>query len=210
MTNTDTPALIGVGGRLRSGKDAFADHLVAEHGFQKLNMSTPIHELAYGANPIVGYIVEYRRRPGLLGYLTPKLPVVAPQRYAELADGVGYTEAKKDPEVRRLLADIGQIARKVIDPDVWTEIARRSVTEVRESGAGVIITGIRFPQERHMVEQLGGTLVWVERPSLPAEPSAQHVTETSVNADDFHETVVNDGTLQDLWAHARRVAGVSK
>lgn len=184
--------VIGVGGRLTAGKDAFADHLVDQHGFVKLGMSDTLAEALYRLNPIVER-----------GWDTSDYPI---KRYQDLVDEVGYVEAKKNPEVRRLLQVLGtEVGRQLLGENIWVEAAKKKILEEAEAGRDVVITGIRYANELRMVEYLGsttfdpgyvGTTVWVDRPGL--ESTGEHSSENSIGLKDFEYVFDNDGTLEEL------------
>lgn len=189
------PLVLGLGGKLRSGKDTVADYLVHEYGFVKIGMSDAVNEAMKLINPIVsadeGYI----------------------ERYAALVERVGYAAAKENPEVRRLLQKLGtEVGRHMMGQNVWVDIAERKIREQWAQGKPVALTGMRFPNEIAMIRNLGGLNVYVERPSLeisttqPAErvtaalDAAIHASENSVKQEDFSYEIQNDGTLVDLYA----------
>lgn len=200
--------LIGLGGKLRAGKDAVGDYLEEKHDFVKLGMSDALNEALLKLNPWIP---------------TPGLDYAI--RYQELHDMRGYVEAKKNPEVRRLLQVLGtEVGRDMIDPDVWVKIAEKKILEHWANGKSVVITAMRFPNEIEMLERLGGFSVWVERPDaerlsngLEAEEGRgtpdkvsegrtgsqeaiqSHASENSVSSSDFEYVLVNDGTLDQLY-----------
>lgn len=178
------PRLIGFGGKLRSGKDTAADRLVAERGFVKVNMSDAIHASLLTMNPIV----------------QPDGAV----RYAELTDRVGYTNAKLDPEFRRLMQEHGRGAREVFGPNIWADAAGRRIDELMDSGHDVVLSGVRFPSELELIQSRGGLLLYIRRPNLP---ESADVTETSVSEDDFDTVIDNSGSLEHLYAQVDHVAG---
>jgi hypothetical protein len=201
--DTTLPQLLGFGGLLESGKDAIADYLVADHGFTKVNMSDPIDRCLYAVNPIVRVgIYEHGYFGNLWRALLGKKREVAVTRYREFRDSLGFTEAKKIPEIRALLQRLGvEMGRDIIDPNIWVNIARRTITEHREAGTPVVISGIRFESEQDLVKELGGDLVWVNRPGHVSAASASTGGHSSeVKFDGFAQDIVveNDGTLADL------------
>lgn len=185
--------LVGIAGFMGAGKDAVADFLVENHGYGKTFMSEPLAEALYRLNPWI---------PGV------SFPERDRMRYQEHVDAVGYTEAKRHPEVRRLLQVLGtEVGRDLIGPDTWTNVASKRLDEIRES-QGAVITGIRYPNELEMIRQAGGFMVWVDRPEITAARAKQaelaaHSSETSVTAADCHYAVLNDETLEIL---AKRTA----
>lgn len=213
MTITPTPFL-GFGGWPKSGKDTVADHLVAQHGWRKINMSAPIHELALVINPIVRATVTLDTarlrwapkalRP-LLAWFLPR--VVEIERYADMTDRLGFTDAKTNDEYRRLLQDLGAGAREVIGSTVWVELAAKPIDELLAQGERVLLSGVRTPDEIKLVRSRSGVNVWVKRPSIGSDVQTSHDIENSVAESDFDRTIDNDGTLDDLYAKVEHLDG---
>ena len=178
--------LIGLGGKLRSGKDAVADRLVSEYGFAKVGMSDPLHEALLKLDPIVAPL------PGA------ESASLHSMRYSNLIEEIGYVRAKERPEVRRLLQTLGtNIVRDMIDVDAWTRIMGETVRKLREQGRDVVVSGIRFPNEAAKIRQLGGDLVWVTR---PAEGASAHESEDSIRPQEFDFGIPNIDTLDVLYS----------
>ncbi len=188
--------IIGIGGKLASGKDAISDHLVDKHGWVKLGMSDALAESLYALDPWI----EIPPGPNVIRAIGRAAPSRF-TRYSLLFDQLGYVKVKKNDEVRRLLQKLGtEVGRKIIGESTWTDIVERRAEEALSNGApGVIITGIRYPNELTMIEDLQGELWWVDRPSLAATVNAGHSSENSVSSVDFDRVIVNDGTLEDLY-----------
>ena len=208
--------LIGLGGKLRAGKDAVGDYLEEKHDFVKLGMSDALNEALLKLNPWIP------KEP--LGPVVGTT-VTSYERYQTLHDAVGYVEAKKNPEVRRLLQVLGtEVGRDMIDPDVWVNIAEKKIREHWANGKSVVITAMRFPNEIEMLQRMGGFSVWVERPEAERlsngleneigrgtpdkvsegrtgsqEAIQSHASENSVSANEFEYVLVNDGTLDQLY-----------
>lgn len=175
--------LIGIGGRLAAGKDSVADRLVDKYGFRKHWMSEALNDAMLKLNPIIGVDFD--------GYRI---------RYSRLVAEVGYTDAKNHPEVRRLLQVFGtEIGRKMLGENTWVDLTAQKIDDSRYvDHVPVVVTGIRFPNEVKMIRERGGILLFVTRPELVG--TSAHASETSVDEGDFHETIVNDGSLEDLYA----------
>lgn len=180
-----TATVIGLGGRLRSGKDAVADYLVAEHGFAKIGMSDALHLAMLALDPVVE--AEFGH------------PAI---RYTQAIEAIGYVRTKAQyPEVRRLLQKLGtEVGRDMIGENTWVNITARAIDDHLYADRRVVVTGIRFPQELQMIHAFAGRTVWLDRPSETAAPSAAaHASENGVNADDFDSILLNDGTLEKLY-----------
>lgn len=198
--------IIGIGGRLASGKDAVADHLVENHGWVKIGMSDALGEALYQLNPwipvgIPPKVGKFQMLARLLERKRGRETFTTVERYRDVVDRLGYTEAKTNDEVRRLLQKLGtEVGRRIISESTWTDIVVRRAKEAAKTAPGVIITGIRFENELGMItDELGGELWWVDRPSLNATVNAGHSSENSVSAVDFERVIRNDGTLEGLY-----------
>jgi hypothetical protein len=186
-----SPTLIGLGGHLRSGKDAVADHLVEKHGFVKLGMSDALHEAMLAIDPVIW-------PTSTAGYESAE----EVWRYSEAIAEWGYVRTKEMfPEARRLLQKLGtEVGRNMVGENVWVNIMARKIDDHRGAGHPVVVTGIRFPNEVQMIRELGGRSVWIDRPNLATRGAiAAHASENSVGEQDFDGLIVNDGTLEDLY-----------
>ena len=128
-----------------------------------------------------------------------------------LADcGNDWVEAKKNPEIRRMLQVEGtEGGRNVFGENVWVDVMVKRVKEHMEAGKNVAVTGIRFPNEAQAIRDNGGDLVWVERPGFvgDADANSGHASENSVSSEDFDVIVLNDSTLDALREKAQNVSG---
>ena len=195
--------VIGLAGKLRSGKDTVADYLVEKHGWLKLGMSDPLWDALRKLDPLVGVDEDARLGEGRaypLSYVLDNL-----EAENNLTPEEAYVEAKKIPEVRRLLQALGtEVGRDMIGPYTWIDIMTGRAERALQDGApGVVVTGIRFPNE---VRAVGGTLFgevwWIHRPGGEGEigGGAGHSSENSVGAGDADVIIENAGTLEDLYA----------
>jgi hypothetical protein len=232
----DLPPLIGVGGLKEHRKDEFADALVARAGYMKTFMSEPLHQALLILDPIITYVPERsedERRAIAAELGSPhheRASYGRYERYSELVERVGYTAAKQNMEVRRLLQKLGtEVGRNMLGEEVWTDIAEEKIREARAAGSPVVITGIRYQNEIDLVRELGGWTVWIERTAWPVkeshpltdaidaalqdeEPSSTdtHSSETSLTADDFDIVIENDSTLEALAEKAEALAAELK
>jgi hypothetical protein len=196
-TPIDVP-IVQIGGWLTSGKDAYADRLVAEHGFRKLAMG----ELILDFQKIEQPWVRVRIRDTIALLRTGK-PWVRPgfHRLNSLVDRLGYVTAKTIPDFRQLMQRLGDAARTIIGTRVWVDAMARRLDELASQDARIVYTGCRFPDELELFRSRGATSVWIDRPGVTVSPDAD-ITELALTRDDFDEVVDNDGALEDLWAKA--------
>lgn len=180
--------IVGIGGRLASGKDTVADYLVGK-GWVKVGMSDVLHECAMRLNPYIPINERMSSTYGVEGLFV---------RYTELVEQVGYVEAKKNPEVRRFLQAFGtEVGRNMFGENFWVDIMARRLRKIAKVN-DVIATGIRFPNEVDMINDLGGQTWWVDRDEHCVK-HGDHSSETSVDPDMFEVIIENYGTLEELY-----------
>lgn len=174
--------LIGITGRKQAGKDSFAARLVEAHGFNWVAFADPIREFALALDPLVD------------GHY----------RLSEIVRSLGWDVAKESiPEVRRTLQRLGtEAGRAVLGDRVWIDATLGKIDAI---DGPVVVTDVRFPNEAEAITSAGGILVRVVRPGH--ETTDAHPSETAMDGYPVHVQVVNDGSLEQLWAAADRVAG---
>ena len=164
--------IIGLTGYAQSGKDTFASILVEKYGYSRIAFADKIRDFLYGINPMVACSPT--------GYLQ------------DLVNLVGWDKAKQEPQVRRLLQDLGISARDLISEDIWVTAALSSVSKDQR----VVITDVRFENEAAMIKSMGGQLWRVKRSGVG--PVNDHVSESEMDGYKVDQIFVNNGTLDDL------------
>lgn len=179
--------LLGLHGRKQAGKDTCGDRLVSAHGYARVAFADPLRLFLARLDPIVGV------RAG------------APVRLSTvLAEAGGDWDRLKDEhrdplhrEVRTLLQKLGNEAGKaVFGETVWAD---RGLETARRLGARVVFTDVRFDVEAAAIVGAGGRVVHVVRPGTAA-PRDPHPSETGIDPRWISATIVNDGTVEQLWA----------
>jgi hypothetical protein len=164
--------IIGLTGYAQSGKDTLANILMGKYGYRRIAFADTIREFLYEVNPMVACSPT--------GYLK------------DLVNLVGWDKAKQEPQVRRLLQDLGVTARKLIDEDIWVKIALRNLS----AGDRVVITDVRFENEAKSISALGGQLWRVKRAGVDAVNA--HISETQLDGYRVDQIFLNNGTVEDL------------
>jgi len=166
--------IIGLAGYAQSGKNTVADILVDYHGFTQLAFAQPIKDFLYAINPLVA---------------------CSPSGYLQgLVDRDGWDKAKQEPQVRMLLQNTGVAGRELIDDYLWVAMTLSQIKDPQEER--YVITDVRFPNEAAAIKAQGGQIWKVERPGV--EPVNGHISETAMDPWVFDETILNDGTIEDL------------
>jgi hypothetical protein len=164
--------IIGLTGYAQSGKDTLASILIDRYGYRRVAFADTIREFLYEINPMVACSPT--------GYLK------------DLVNLVGWDKAKQEPQIRRLLQDLGVAARKLIDEDIWVTTALRNIS----SEDRVVITDVRFENEASKISALGGQLWRVKRPGVDAVNA--HISETQMDGYQVDQIFLNNGTVDDL------------
>ena len=212
-TNTTPPLVVCLSGFAESGKDAIADTLCDEYGYERFSFSDAINEMLTVLNPVVRVPLghaQYSR-----AYDLRSVPPVATDgdlfvRYADLVGMLGYTEAKTVPEVRRLLQVFGtEVGRKMISESIWADVGARTMHSGLAEGKRFVIVNFRFLNEGDVASSVarahGGTAEhwYVARPGKgrvndhESEDLAEAIHEGRRDVDVW---VDNDGSLADLRA----------
>jgi hypothetical protein len=176
--------LIGLGHLARVGKDAVGDYLVSYHGFKKTAFAESLKEACR-----VIFHLDDRHLHGELKEVMHPFWETTPR---DILQRVG-TEA----------------LRRGFDEDVWVKSAHLRIQ--RAPTTNWVLTDVRFPNESEAIKSWGGQVFRIdraERPDLIA--TNQHASETSMDSYDGWDGVIsNVGTLNELYAAARKAMGLS-
>lgn len=178
---TDLPH-IGLVAPAQSGKDTVGALLGRLAGYTRVAFADAVRESMLAIDPLV----------------------CAGARLSDLVDTVGWDNAKRIQEVRRLLQAHGDATRRILGGDAWLRIG---MAKAGAAGGPCVFTDVRYRNEAEAIRAAGGVIVRVDRPSRPyAEHSlARHVSETELA--DYRQdfTVLNDGTLTQLHVKVDRL-----
>ena len=145
----------------------------------------------------------------------PVQPFAAPLK--EIAQKVGFTHDQVyDPKLknevdpfwgispRQFLQMCGtEMFRKVWRDDVWVELARKSIYQLRDLTTTdvldtyiVFIPDVRFPNEAEMIKEEGGIVVRVSRPGTI---EMNHDSENQIKTLEVDLDLVNDCKTPESW-----------
>ena len=160
--------IIGLVGFPRSGKDYAASRMIDTHGFTRIAFGDGVKKLLLAIDP----------------------------SYRDNLDVLEASKANGDDHTREKLQNLGQTLRD-FDEDFWVKTAVEHIKALPE-GVPVVITDIRYPNEFHLVKDMGGTVVGIERPGYG--PVNDHVSETNTATILEHADVIvkNDRTIDEL------------
>lgn len=157
--------IIGLTGLAQSGKDTVASFLVENHGFERRAFADKLKQFAVYINPTLATHV------GILG----------------------WEQAKKLPEHRKFLQDVGHGAREFFGETIWTDQVLNSKHITSEN---IVISDMRYENEFSLVKNNDGMLVRIIRSDI--ELVNNHITEVGHLNWPVDWTIYNDGSLEDL------------
>jgi hypothetical protein len=174
--------LIGIVGKLRSGKDTSADYLIRTKGFTKYSFARP---LKAAAMEIFGFTEE--------------------QMHTDLKDVIdeewGFTPRRAlqvlgtellQFEIQKHLPEFAEIGRFI-----WVKRFKQWYRR-NHMIKNVVIADVRFQHEVDAIINMGGVVWRVDRPSLVSTDG--HSSEMELeNMQGISQTLVNDATLADLY-----------
>jgi hypothetical protein len=176
--------LIVLSGEAGAGKDSVADILVANHGFVKHSLATPLKRFAadmfgFTATQLYGPS-RHRNEPD------PRWerPCPSCELEGEVSESCALCRGKgaiNDNSPRRILQLLGdEWLRQMIHPDALTLRARPEIEALLAVGLSVVVNDARFQNDRdNLHDWLGGLRVDVMAPDKKCDDAAwrQHGSE---------------------------------
>ena len=196
--------IIGVAGKLESGKDTYSDYLAAHHGYTKLAFADNLkkmcmkvfnltHEDCYSTH---GKFKDFKIPMGFSYFHALNIG-----RWLDEVNNWPITYdilvaiAKKTDvhftNPRHVLQFVGtEVMRDCVDPDIHAKIIMQQIN--REALQKVVISDARFENERKIVKEHHGKLVLVDCVQTRDQESA-HRSETGLgDPSEYDLVVVND------------------
>jgi len=162
--------LIGISGKIGTGKTALAEELVKLTGFVRVSLADPVkQEVSW----IYGVPLEFCYHKKSMRY---------PIADQHVIDGAFYYPPHM-ATVRELLQWHGTEVRRKQNPDFWLIQMQKRLVELEFCDCpGAVIDDVRFEDEAEFVKDNGGVLVRID-PYVGWEPgpAARHSSETALD-----------------------------
>lgn len=187
--------LIGICGKIGSGKDTVADHLVAVHGFSSIPFArelkrTCVDVLRVDPAHLFGTQGEKAAPIGKLGVVRP--------RFAAFGDPWPGRVGK--PWTGRWVAEfVGTDCFRAIYSRTWVDLALAAI--VRDRGAGRqrhVVPDVRFPNEVEAIRGAGGVAWRVVRLGHRSERTGHASDELLARLEVDADLVARDGDVAGL------------
>jgi hypothetical protein len=193
--------LISVSGLAGAGKDTFADVLVKKHGFKKIALADSLRFICSEVFniPIETFLDRDKKDSPMEN---PVVPTTF--QYIELARRANNLAGNPEVEViyptnldiklntpRDVLKWAGtEVIRKQCGADIWIKIVNNKIKNLGR----VVISDVRFENERAAFKKQGAQLVLIDRPDFPKiDPS-----ENTGQWEDYHVIFVNNEGINEL------------
>jgi hypothetical protein len=199
--------IIGISGKMGSGKDTFGQMLQDE--LPSYTLKSFAFKLKQVASIISGIPIENFEDPEFkMGYMTSEWDTSilkdSPSKYLK-------TETTQ-MTVREFLQKLGTDGLKHnLHSSVWINALFSDYKKEKSEDffPNWIITDVRFPDEADAVKKKGGILIRIERSNIKQGSSKTHVSETAMDHySDYDIIVHNEGDLESLKKRAKEVAEV--
>jgi Deoxynucleotide monophosphate kinase len=173
------PFVIGLTGFAGSGKDTVGKEFI-RRGWKRVSFAEPVYALALAIDPAIDVGLGIH------------------ERLSEVVDEVGWHEAKwHNPEVRRILQQVGNEARNIIRDDVWVAKAKDQIDQYTSEGYNVVLTDVRYPNEATMIRSLdNGLVVRVDRPGVG--PVNSHISDKGLSESQIDAVLNNNGLVEEI------------
>jgi hypothetical protein len=169
--------LIGIAGPARAGKDTIGNFLKSAYGYELLGFADPLRRFARD------------------------ICCLTPEEYEAQKDKV-IDWIGKSP--RQMMQTLGtEWGRNMVNENLWILKAMTDAGADAIDGIYTAITDVRFENEAEAIRGRGGYIIHVARPD--ALQVNAHVSEAGVQKHPRDFTIINDGSLTDLYAKVNEV-----
>jgi hypothetical protein len=173
--------IIGLTGYAQSGKDTVAKVLVEQYGYIRVAFADRIRDFLFESNPMFDSVAG------------------EPKFVKDYVIKYGWEDAKKNPQIRRLLQNVGVAARNIFGEEFWIDQAMRQL----DPDSNYVITDVRFINEADALRQMGRFIegldvqLWrIKRAGV--EAVNDHVSEHELDGYKVDQIFTNNGTVEDL------------
>lgn len=187
--------IIGFAGRCRSGKTELAN-ICEKYGYQKLSFALPLKQLCADILDIsIGELNKAKNEniPIQITIGDDVCKILSEETYIPLDTTKELCNGKYIETVRDMLQFIGTDYIRKYNTDWHVNKIRGMIDE----NIDYVFDDVRFPNEKLMIEELGGDCWFVTRTTL--ENISNHESETSITWKDcWNKIIINNGTLQEM------------
>lgn len=183
--------IIGLTGKLQSGKDTVGAYLVTKHNFQRRAFADSLKDSFCALLDIDRWVLEDLKNQDnaivAIGYKNEPENCPPDHMWSPI----------RELSVREALQRYGTEAhREIFGSDFWVN-ATLPVGGYY-TGRAIVITDCRFDNEASRIKELGGVVWQIVRPRVPVS-GKPHRSEQGIDPALIDEVIRNYGTLEDLY-----------
>lgn len=173
--------LVGVLGKKGSGKDTISDYICNKYNFEKMVLAEPLKN---ACKELFNFSDEQ---------LYGRLKEVDDEQW-----GISPRKA-----LQWLGTDVFRNKINELNPDIgnnfWINLLKiKYLQKLKENeNIKIIVSDVRFQNEIDMIHQLGGCVIKLNRPSI--NNNDLHESEKNIDYLSGDFTIINDGTLEELY-----------
>ena len=187
--------VIGFAGRCRSGKTVLSE-VCEKYGYQRLSFALPLKQLCADILDISIDELNRAKNENIPIEITigkDVCEILSEETNIPIETTTEICDGKYLHTVRDMLQFIGTDYIRKYNSD-W-HVNR--IREMIEDNVNYVIDDVRFPNEKRMIEELGGDCWFVTRTTL--DNVSNHESETSITWKDcMNKVIVNNSTLNEL------------
>ena len=187
--------VIGFAGRCRSGKTILSE-VCEKYGYQRLSFAIPLKQLCADILDISIDELNRAKNENIPIEITigkNVCEILSEETNIPIETTTEICDGKYLHTVRDMLQFIGTDYIRKYNSD-WHV---NKIREMIEDNVNYVIDDVRFPNEKRMIEQLGGDCWFVTRTTL--DNVSNHESETSITWKDcMNKVIVNNSTLNEL------------
>lgn len=210
------PIIIGIGGSRQAGKDTASIPLTKKYGFFKYAFADVLKEICVESFGVSGYDlnnplkkdIEFKTDGGkitpfvvdmacisvLIDQIEEKANIVLTQEQRN--NIIIALNFKSFSSLRSLIQYVGtDVIRKYVSDTFFVDFINSQIKDKEF----VVITDVRFPNERKFIKSLNGKLVLIKKDKKETTEADRHITETSLGKKrEYNKIIFNNGTAEQL------------
>jgi len=102
-----------------------------------------------------------------------------------------------DKSYREILQTLGtEWGRNLINSDIWTLLAKGRIIDNHK--VATIMTDVRFNNEAELIHNMGGKVIYIDRPSSECRDAGTHISENALDEELIDYVIINDGDIDLL------------
>ena len=187
--------ILGFCGRMRAGKSELAS-ICEKYGYKKLYFALPLKQLCADILDISIDELNRAKNEGIPIQITVNediCKILSEETDIPLETTMELCNGKYIETVRDMLQFIGTDYIRKYNKDWHVNKIKGMIDENND----YVIDDVRFPNEKKMIEELGGDVWFVTRTTL--DNISNHESETSITWQQcWNKIIINNGTLQEL------------